>query len=200
MLEDGEVSQIGTTPRSVDSQSACSSERAANHARKGDAQMSEFDFTPVEEDIVYRDGEEWSVVTVLKAKKMTKCKFYFRVADDIGKGTFGMVRDIVTPDGEHYAMKQLEYDPRYKNREVSIMRSLNHPNCIQLFYYYVERDRRTSELTVNLIMELFPLSLSTLLAQCRRHRDEITILHIRLYMYQLLRGVAYMHLQRIAHR
>lgn len=162
--------------------------------------MSEFNYTPVEEQSETRNGERWIVVPVHKAKKMQQCKLSYRVVADIGKGTFGTVKKIVTPDGEQYAMKQVEYDPRYKNREVSIMRSLDHPNCCRLFFYYVEKDSLTLELKVRLIMELYPSSLAGLISQHRRNREDLPIIYIRLYLYQLLRGVAYLHLEEIAHR
>ncbi|XP_003748449.2 glycogen synthase kinase-3 beta-like [Galendromus occidentalis] len=162
--------------------------------------MSEFDFTPVEREIETVDGQYWNVVVVNKARKMSKCKFRFRIAEDIGQGTFGTVKEIITPRGDHFAMKQLEYDPRYKNREVAIMRSLDHPNCCRLFYYFVDRDPYERDMTVNLVMEQFPTCLSTLLMQYRHRNEDMNLIHIRLYLYQLLRGVAYLHLEGIAHR
>ncbi|XP_003748463.1 glycogen synthase kinase-3 beta-like [Galendromus occidentalis] len=161
--------------------------------------MSDFNCTPVEPRSEVRDGHHWTIVTVKKARKMQELPFTYRVMGPIGKGTFGTVQKICTPDGEHYAMKQVDFDPRYKNREVSIMRILDHPNCVRLHYYYLDRDPYM-ELSVRLIMDLFPTSLSAVIVQNRRKREDIPEFYIRLYLYQLLRGVAYMHSEEIAHR
>lgn len=161
--------------------------------------MSEFNVTPVEQVSEIHDGERYFTVPVHKARKMQTSKFTFRVIGKIGKGTFGTVQKVITPEGEQYAMKEVEFDPRYKNREVSIMRMLDHPNCCRLFYYYVEKNPGT-ELAVRLIMELYPTSMAAFVASHRQKKEDMPEFYIRLYLYQLLRGVAYLHQEEIAHR
>lgn len=74
--------------------------------------MSEFECTPVEVCREKHNGEEWHNVTVRKAKDGNKVKLIYKEVGDVGKGTFGTVRKIVTQDGQTYALKRLEHDPR----------------------------------------------------------------------------------------
>lgn len=75
--------------------------------------MSEFECTPVEVNQEKHDGEEWKCVTVRKAKDGSKMKFSYKEAGDVGKGTFGTVRKVISQDGSMYALKRLEHDPRW---------------------------------------------------------------------------------------
>lgn len=81
------------------------------------------------------------------------------------------------------------------------MKELDHGNCCRLYYYFSERiEDGTAELRINLVMEFMSDSLSQLLYKCRKTGDEIHPFMIQLYLYQLLRGTAYMHSKKIAHR
>ncbi|OQR70986.1 glycogen synthase kinase-3 beta-like [Tropilaelaps mercedesae] len=163
--------------------------------------MSEFECTPVEVNNEKREGEEWKVAIVRKAKDGSKVKLSFKEAGDVGKGTFGTVRKIVTIDGGTYALKKLEHDPRFKNREVTIMRELDHGNCCRLFYFFSEKTTAPPpEMRINLIMEYMSDTLSSVVSRSRKQNEDIHPFTIQVYLYQLLRGTAYMHSKKIAHR
>ncbi|XP_022664387.1 cyclin-dependent kinase 12-like isoform X2 [Varroa destructor] len=163
--------------------------------------MSEFECTPVEVCREKHNGEEWHNVTVRKAKDGNKVKLIYKEVGDVGKGTFGTVRKIVTQDGQTYALKRLEHDPRFKNREVAIMRELDHTNCCRLFYYYSEKtEAGKPEMSINLVMEYVSDTLSAIVSRSRKQSEDINHFLIQLYLYQLLRGTAYMHSKKIAHR
>lgn len=49
----------------------------------------------------------------------------------VGQGTFGIVfKANVEETGEVVAIKKVYQDKRYKNRELQILRELDHPNII----------------------------------------------------------------------
>ncbi|XP_022663059.1 glycogen synthase kinase-3 beta-like isoform X2 [Varroa jacobsoni] len=163
--------------------------------------VSEFECTPVEVSREKRNGEEWNLVIMRKANDGAKVKMTYKEIADVGKGTFGTVRKMITFEGSTFALKCLEHDPRYKNREISIMKELDHCNCCRLFYYFSEQiDEGTADLRINLVMEFMSDNLAALLYKYRRTGDEIHPFMIQLYLYQLLRGTAYMHSKKIAHR
>ncbi|KAL7066061.1 protein kinase domain-containing protein [Cryptosporidium serpentis] len=60
----------------------------------------------------------------------------------LGTGSFGIVCEVTDIDnGQRYALKKVLQDPRYKNRELDIMKILDHPNIIKLIdYFYTTGD------------------------------------------------------------
>ena len=50
----------------------------------------------------------------------------------LGKGAFGVVYSARTPDGSVVAVKKVLLDPRYKNRELEMMRLIHNRYCINL--------------------------------------------------------------------
>lgn len=74
--------------------------------------MSELECTPVEVSREERDGEEWNLVTMRKANDGSKVRITYREVADVGKGTFGTVRKVVTIEGSTFALKRLDHDPR----------------------------------------------------------------------------------------
>ena len=74
----------------------------------------------------------------------------------VGTGSFGIVFQAKCLEtGESVAIKKVLQDKRYKNRELQIMRMLDHPNIVQLkhcFFSTTEKD----ELYLNLVLEYVP--------------------------------------------
>lgn len=74
--------------------------------------VSEFECTPVEVSREKRNGEEWNLVIMRKANDGAKVKMTYKEIADVGKGTFGTVRKMITFEGSTFALKCLEHDPR----------------------------------------------------------------------------------------
>ncbi|GLU11291.1 hypothetical protein SLE2022_280470 [Rubroshorea leprosula] len=74
----------------------------------------------------------------------------------VGQGTFAVVvQTRCLETGETVAIKKVLQDMRYKNRELQIMRLLDHPNVVSLkncFFSNTEKD----ELYLNLVLEYVP--------------------------------------------
>lgn len=58
----------------------------------------------------------------------------------LGNGSFGVVCEAICLEtGEKVAIKKVLQDPRYKNRELDVMKELGHPNVVGLKdYFYTE--------------------------------------------------------------
>jgi glycogen synthase kinase 3 beta len=120
----------------------------------------------------------------------------------IGKGTFATVyKCYIDNADETVALKEVLIDRTHKNRELEILRELNHPNIVQLKYYFVREDRKR-EFSC-LMMELLPETVHSLLKRCFTNgndRRSLDVHQIKFYTFQLFRALAYLHTLGIAHR
>ena len=119
-----------------------------------------------------------------------------------GNGAFGMVYKAKdTKNGKIVAIKKVFQDQRYKNRELSILKELKHVNCCYLYdYFYTTASDNPDEKYLNLIMEYMPETLYKELKTYAKAKKQMPVLLIKLYAYQIIRGLAYMHALGICHR
>ncbi|CAG0892943.1 unnamed protein product [Cyprideis torosa] len=127
----------------------------------------------------------------------------------IGNGSFGVVyKARLVDSGEYIAIKKVQQDMRFKNRELPIMKRLLHPNIVEMkFFFYTssgEDDNKDSkkkpDLYLNLALEYLP---DTLYNVCKVHAKSkqcIPLSSVALYSYQLFRSLAYLHSLGICHR
>lgn len=123
------------------------------------------------------------------------------------------------------AIKKVLQDKRYKNRELQLMRLMDHPNVITLKHCFFSTTSR-DELFLNLVMDYVPESLYKVLKHYSNSNQRMPIIYVKLYMYQvyispfsyassatlydviliscscqIFRGLAYIHnVPRICHR
>ena len=117
----------------------------------------------------------------------------------IGHGAFGVVyKANISDTGEKIAIKKYEEDPDFMNRELSILSKLSHPNIIKLKYDFYTEEKGNKYL--NLVLEYMPSNLFQVIKKHDDRDENIPSLIVKLYMYQLLRAVAYLHSLGIAHR
>eukprot|EP00697_Spironema_sp_BW2_P002740 gnl/Spiro4/13656_TR7280_c0_g1_i1.p1 gnl/Spiro4/13656_TR7280_c0_g1~~gnl/Spiro4/13656_TR7280_c0_g1_i1.p1 ORF type:complete len:294 (+),score=46.27 gnl/Spiro4/13656_TR7280_c0_g1_i1:120-1001(+) len=122
----------------------------------------------------------------------------YQKIEKIGEGTYGVVykaKDRFT--GDIVALKkihlQLEDEgiPSTAIREIALLKELQHPNIVRLHdVVYTERK-------LTLVFEHLDQDLKKYLDSCRGRIDPMTV---KLFLYQLLRGIAYCHEHRILHR
>ncbi|GFY92601.1 shaggy-like protein kinase 32 [Actinidia rufa] len=85
---------------------------------------------------------------------------------------------------ESVAIKKVLQDRRYKNRELQIMRLLEHPNVVQLkhcFYSTTEKD----EVYLNLVLEYVSETVFQVSRQYARMNQHVPIIYVQLYTYQV---------------
>lgn len=111
----------------------------------------------------------------------------------VGTGSFGVVFQAkCLESGEQVAIKKVLQDKRYKNRELQIMRLLDHSNVVQLkhcFYSTTEKD----EVYLNLVLEYVPETVYRVLKHYNRMGQHMPVIYVQLYTYQICRALNYIH-------
>ncbi|KAK6621406.1 Glycogen synthase kinase-3 beta [Polyplax serrata] len=119
----------------------------------------------------------------------------------IGNGSFGVVYQAKLCDsGELVAIKKVLQDKRFKNRELQIMRRLEHCNIVKLKYFFYSSGERKDDVYLNLVLEYIPETVYKVARHYSKSKQTIPISFIKLYMYQLFRSLAYIHSLGICHR
>eukprot|EP01094_Clydonella_sp_ATCC50884_P018575 TRINITY_DN3459_c0_g1_i3.p1 TRINITY_DN3459_c0_g1~~TRINITY_DN3459_c0_g1_i3.p1 ORF type:complete len:374 (+),score=50.23 TRINITY_DN3459_c0_g1_i3:692-1813(+) len=118
----------------------------------------------------------------------------------LGNGSFGVVFMATMSGSEDVvAIKKVLQDRRFKNRELQIMKMLDHPNVVGMrdsFYTNGDND----EVYLNLVLEYVPETVYRVTRHYAKLKQTIPILYAKVYMYQLLRSLAYIHSLGICHR
>ncbi|CAN1308627.1 Shaggy-related protein kinase theta [Linum perenne] len=112
----------------------------------------------------------------------------------VGTGSFGVVYQAKCLEtGDSVAIKKVLQDKRYKNRELQIMRILDHPNVVQLkhcFYSTTDKD----EVYLNLVLEYIAETVHRVSRHySRMNHPHVPMIYVQLYTYQICRGLNYLH-------
>ncbi|KAK4487089.1 hypothetical protein RD792_006404 [Penstemon davidsonii] len=111
----------------------------------------------------------------------------------VGTGSFGVVFQAKCLEtGETVAIKKVLQDRRYKNRELQLMRLMDHVNVISLKHCFFSTTTR-DELFLNLVMDYVPETMYKVLKHYSDSNQRMPLIYVKLYTYQLFRGLAYMH-------
>jgi glycogen synthase kinase 3 beta len=119
----------------------------------------------------------------------------------IGSGSFGVVyQATIAETGEVVAIKKVFQDKRYKNRELQILKELNHPNVIKLRHYFYTPGEKQDEIYLNCVMDYIPDTLSRTIRHYYKSKTSMPMLLVKLYSYQMLKSLGYIHGLGICHR
>mmetsp|Transcript_2743 Transcript_2743/g.4695 ORF Transcript_2743/g.4695 Transcript_2743/m.4695 type:complete len:311 (+) Transcript_2743:26-958(+) len=119
----------------------------------------------------------------------------------IGNGSFGVVfKAIIAETGETVAIKKVFQDKRYKNRELTILKMLHHPNCVEMRQSFYTNGDKPDEVYLNVVMDYIPDTAYRVMKQYLKMKQKVPNLIVKLYSYQLMRSIAYIHAKGICHR
>lgn len=119
----------------------------------------------------------------------------------LGTGSFGVVFEAVIEETrEVVAIKKVLQDARFKNRELGILKSVSHPNIVTLRHYFYQQGEKEDEVYLNLVMEYIPDTVHKVARYYAKQRQIPPLLLIKLYVYQMLRSLAYLHASGTCHR
>jgi len=122
----------------------------------------------------------------------------------IGNGSFGVVfQAAVVETGEVVAIKKVLQDKRFKNRELQIMRQLvkdPHSNIVALKHCFYSQGEKPEELYLNLVLEYVPETVYSISRQHQKAKIPLSLLYVKLYLYQLSRALSHIHILGICHR
>uniref|UniRef100_A0A2N9FJS0 non-specific serine/threonine protein kinase n=1 Tax=Fagus sylvatica TaxID=28930 RepID=A0A2N9FJS0_FAGSY len=111
----------------------------------------------------------------------------------VGTGSFGIVFQAKCLEtGETVAIKKVLQDRRYKNRELQLMRLMDHPNVVSLKHCFFSTTSK-DELFLNLVMEYVPETMYRVLKHYSSMNQRMPLIYVKLYTYQIFRGLAYIH-------
>lgn len=133
--------------------------------------------------------------------KQKPTSFTYNADRVVGNGSFGVVfQASVAETGEVVAIKKVYQDKRYKNRELQIMRELFHPNVITLKHAFYTQGDKKDEIYLNVVMDYIPETVYRVLKHYNKMKQPVPVLLVKLYAYQSLRALAYIHALGIFHR
>lgn len=119
----------------------------------------------------------------------------------IGNGSFGVVYQARLVDtSELVAIKKVLQDKRFKNRELQIMRKLDHCNIVRLRYFFYSSGEKKDEVYLNLVLDFVPETVYRVARHFSKVKQTIPVIYVKVYMYQLFRSLAYIHSQGVCHR
>ncbi|XP_068649484.1 shaggy-related protein kinase epsilon-like [Aristolochia californica] len=163
---------------------------------RDDSKTDHHDDKDLEATVVSGNGTEagQTIATTIGGRNGQQKQVISYMAERVvGTGSFGVVFQAKCLEtGEAVAIKKVLQDKRYKNRELQIMRVLEHPNVVQLkhcFFSTTEKD----ELYLNLVMEYISETVYRVLKQYTRMNQHMPLIYVQLYAYQICRALAYIH-------
>jgi len=119
----------------------------------------------------------------------------------VGNGSFGVVvRATVVESNDVVAIKKVLQDKRYKNRELQIMQMLAHPNIVQLKNSFYSNGDKPEEVFLNLVLEFVPDTVYRVARHYSKLKQTMPLIYTKLYTYQMLRALGYIHAVGICHR
>ena len=90
-------------------------------------------------------------------------------------------------------------DKRFKNRELQIMKMVDHPNIVKLkhcFYSHTDKD----ETYLHLVLEFVPDTVYRISKHYAKNNQRMPNIFVKLYAYQMCRSLAAIHRTGICHR
>ncbi|XP_035541916.1 mitogen-activated protein kinase 9-like isoform X1 [Juglans regia] len=126
----------------------------------------------------------------------------YQIQEVVGKGSYGVVGSAIdTHTGERVAIKKINdvfehvSDATRILREIKLLRLLRHPDIVEIKHIMLPPSRREFR-DIYVVFELMESDLH----QVIKANDDLTPEHYQFFLYQLLRGLKYIHTANVFHR
>ncbi|CAM8975328.1 unnamed protein product [Rhodiola kirilowii] len=126
----------------------------------------------------------------------------YEVQEVVGKGSYGVVGSAIdTHTGEKVAIKKINdvfehvSDATRILREIKLLRLLKHPDIVEIKHIMLPPSRREFK-DIYVVFELMESDLHHVI----KANDDLTPEHHQFFLYQLLRGLKYIHTANVFHR
>ena len=80
------------------------------------------------------------------------------------------------------------------------MKQLSHTNIVDLKHCFYSQGEKQDEVYLNLVLEYVPDTVYRVARNAQKNKTILPNLTVKMYMYQLLRSLAYIHSLGICHR
>lgn len=159
----------------------------------------------ITEQTNFENAYEFITDDVTSVRSGTVRRMLIKEYRKIGRGAFGtVVQAYMTPNKENwygpFAIKKVPAQTEYKSRELDILKVTNHPNIVKLEYFFTHVSHQDNKLYQYLAMECLPTTLQIEISRYSQNNVELPLKHIKLYTYQIARGMLYLHSFGICHR
>jgi len=124
----------------------------------------------------------------------------YKMEKVVGNGAFGIVWRARDEGGSQVAIKKVILDRRYHNRELEMMKQLEHECVIRLLNYFEKPGRKRDETYLHLVMDYLPETIRSVAMQYHKQRMRFPVDHVRIYLYQALKALEHIHSMHICHR
>ena len=118
----------------------------------------------------------------------------------VGNGAFGIVWRARAEDGDVVAIKKVMLDRRYHNRELQMMKVMEHENVVRLRHYFEKAGRKKDETFLHLVMDYLPETIRSVALKHHKRAKRFHTDHIKAYLWQTFKALEYIHARRICHR
>uniref|UniRef100_A0A2C9UNG2 mitogen-activated protein kinase n=1 Tax=Manihot esculenta TaxID=3983 RepID=A0A2C9UNG2_MANES len=126
----------------------------------------------------------------------------YQIQEVVGTGSYGVVCSAIdTHTGEKVAIKKINdvfehvSDATRILREIKLLRLLQHPDIVEIKHIMLPPSRREFR-DIYVVFELMESDLH----QVIKANDDLTPEHYQFFLYQLLRGLKYIHTANVFHR
>jgi len=134
-------------------------------------------------------------------EKENKTNTTYTATQIIGSGSFGVVYQAFNQETkETVAIKKVFQDSRYKNRELDIMKQLNHQNVVKFITAFYSNWVKKDQVYLNAVMEYVPDSLSKVIRTYFKNKSSFPAILVKVYAFQMFRALEYIHSMGICHR
>ncbi|GBF91724.1 shaggy-related kinase epsilon [Raphidocelis subcapitata] len=140
------------------------------------------------------------VITAVAGAAGAQQTYNYATERVVGNGSFGVVFQATCLEtGETVAIKKVLQDKRFKNRELQIMKVVDHPNIValkQCFYSHTEKD----ETFLHLVLEYVPDTVYRISKSYSKNNQRMPPIFVKAYTYQMCRALGQIHKYGICHR